>query len=298
MIERRFFFVHVQKTAGTALLRRMKSYFGPERSTRTTPTGTIPDVALVHEQLAERFAARRDEIQVITGHFPLAVTELLRADFTTLTVLREPVERTLSYLRHHRVLLTEDRDVPLEEIYEDPFRYHGLVHNHMVKMFALTPATMTAGALTHVEFEPHHLELAKERLATVDVVGVQERFEEFCAELERRFGWDLGPPIFANRTKPVEVATRSGPASPRTTPSTWSCSSSPATNSPPEPPILRAVLSEIWREVHAETERVTRRSGPGPRDRSTGRRTRTRWRSGCGSSPRRPRCGAGRARRR
>jgi hypothetical protein len=202
----RYFFVHVQKTAGTALLRRMKHAFGTRAIYPDDSDGSPPDSVLVHEHLAERFAARRDEIRVITGHFPLCVAEMLDADFTTLTVLREPVERTLSYLRHHRVLLTEDRDLPLVEIYEDPFRFQGLVHNHMVKMFALTPDTMTAGVLTPVRFERHHLELAKERLATVDVVGVQERFEEFCAELERRFGWDLGPAMFANRTEPVEVS--------------------------------------------------------------------------------------------
>jgi hypothetical protein len=206
MSDERFFFVHVQKTAGTALLRRMKHAFGQTAIYPDASDGELPDAVLVHEQLAERFAARRDEIRVITGHFPLCVAEILDADFTTLTILREPVERTLSYLRHHRVLLTEDRDVPLEEIYADPFRFQGLVHNHMVKMFALTPETMTAGVLTPVQFEAHHLELAKERLATVDVVGVQERFEDYCSELERRFGWDLGPPMFANRTEHVEVS--------------------------------------------------------------------------------------------
>jgi hypothetical protein len=199
----RFFFVHVQKTAGTALLRRLKSWFPSEAIYPDPSDGIIPDAVLVHEQLAERYAVRRDEIRVITGHFPLCVAEMLPDPFTTLTVLREPVERTLSYLRHHRWLLNEDR--PLEEVYADPFRFHGLVHNHMVKMFALTPETMKAGALTHVDFEPAHLALAKERLATVDVVGVQERFEEFCAELERRYRWDLGPPLFANRTEPVDV---------------------------------------------------------------------------------------------
>jgi hypothetical protein len=203
---RRFFFVHLQKTAGTALLRRMKQSFGMTPIYPNDSDGPLPEAVLVHEHLAERFAARRDEIRIVTGHFPLCVAELLDADFTTFTVLREPVERTLSYLRHHRVLLQEDRETPLEEIYDDPFRFQGLVHNHMVKMFALTPDTMTAGALTPVDFEPHHLDLAKERLATVDVVGVQERFEEFCGELERRFGWDLGDPVFANRTEPVEVS--------------------------------------------------------------------------------------------
>jgi hypothetical protein len=201
----RFFFVHVQKTAGTALLRRLKHHFGSTAVYPDDSDGLLPEAVLVHEDLQARYRVRRDEIQVVTGHFPLAVVELLPDPFRTLTILREPVDRTLSYLRHHRVLLRKDRNTPIEDIYADPFRYHGLIHNHMVKMFALTPETMTAGALTHVEFEPHHLELAKERLATVDVVGVQERFEDFCDELERRFGWDLGPPMFANRTEQIDV---------------------------------------------------------------------------------------------
>jgi hypothetical protein len=206
VIVQRYFFVHLQKTAGTALLRRMRAAFGEQAIYPDASDGDVVDAVLVHEHLAERFAVRADEIRVVTGHFPLCVAEMLPADFKTMTVLRDPVERTLSYLRHHRKLRQEDRETPIEAIYDDPFRYHGLIHNHMVKMFALTEETMTAGALTHVEFVPEHLELAKQRLATVDVIGVQERFDDFCAEVERRFGWDLGPPLYANRTDPVEVS--------------------------------------------------------------------------------------------
>ena len=78
-------FVHVQKTAGTALLRRMKAYFGTEGVYPDDSDGILPDAVLVHELLGERFAARGDQIKVITGHFPLAVAEILPADFTTLT---------------------------------------------------------------------------------------------------------------------------------------------------------------------------------------------------------------------
>jgi hypothetical protein len=202
--ERRFFFVHLQKTAGNTLTKRMKHAFGKRAVYPGETDGTMPAAVLKPEQLTERFAARRDEIRVVTGHFPLCVSELLDADFTTLTVLREPVARTLSYLRHRRMRLFGDRDVPLEEIYDEPRWFQGLVHNHMVKMFALTTETMTAGARTPMHFEPAHLALAKERLATVDVIGVQERFDEFCDELARRYRLDLGPPLVTNRTDPVE----------------------------------------------------------------------------------------------
>jgi hypothetical protein len=204
----RFFFVHVQKTAGTALFTRLKRHFG-KRS--VYPDASDGDVLTVMPQLSvdvlrDRWRERRGEIRVVTGHFPLCTTELLGERFTTLTALREPVERTLSYLRHHRMLTPEDRDKSLEAIYEDDFRYHALIHNHMVKMFALTPSEMTDGALSRVEFTVDHLDRAKQQLATVDFVGLQEGFDEFCATLQQRFGWDLGAPLHANRTEPVEVS--------------------------------------------------------------------------------------------
>jgi hypothetical protein len=204
----RFFFVHVQKTAGTALFTRLKRHFG-KRS--VYPDASDGDVLTVMPQLSvdvlrDRWRERRDEIRVVTGHFPLCTTEVLGERFTTLTVVREPVDRTLSYLRHHRMLTPEDRDKSLEAIYEDDFGYHALIHNHMVKMFALTPSEMTDGALSRVEFTLDHLDRAKQQLATVDVVGLQEGFDEFCATLQQRFDWKLGAPLYANRTEAIEVS--------------------------------------------------------------------------------------------
>jgi Sulfotransferase family len=202
----RFFFVHVQKTAGTSLIKRLAHTFGQAGVYPNKTDGEIVSCVISVEHLLSRWRARNDEIRVVSGHFPLCTTELLGADFTTLTLLREPVERTLSYLRHHRVLTPAERDRPLEAIYDDSFRFHGLVHNHMVKMFSLTPAEMTGGMLTRVDFTPERLERAKERLAGIDAIGLQEDFDEFCVELTRRFGWRLGEPLHANRTEHFEVS--------------------------------------------------------------------------------------------
>lgn len=204
----RFFFVHVQKTGGTALYKRLKHHFGqagvyPDRSDGD-PVTVAPQLSV--DVLVDRWPVRSDEVRVVAGHFPLCTTELLGGPFTTLTVLRDPVERTLSYLRHHRTLTPADRDAPLEAIYDDEFRFRSMVHNQMVKMLSLTVGEMTAGMLTTVDFSPARLERAKQRLAAVDAVGLQERFEDFCTELEERFGWDLGAPLFANRTAPIEVS--------------------------------------------------------------------------------------------
>jgi hypothetical protein len=216
--KQRWFFVHVQKTGGTDLFTRIggdpsipldhNRWFDESAIYPNDTDGDVFTVApqLSVDQLVRRWKDRRDEIRIVLGHFPKCTVELLDADFTILTVLREPVERTLSFLRHHRRLIREDKDKPLEEIYEDPLRFDALLHNHMVKMFALRTEEMTDGMLTKVDFTPAHLERAKEQLASTDVVGLQEEFESFCRELEARFGWPLGRPFYANRTQPVDVS--------------------------------------------------------------------------------------------
>src|SRR5689334_23446783 len=120
----RFFFVHILKTGGTDLFTRLggdptivvdHDYTFTERE--IYPNATDGDVFTVAPQMAvdqlqARWQARRDEIRIVMGHFPLATVQLLDADFTTLTVVREPVERTLSFLRHHRKMTPADRDKP------------------------------------------------------------------------------------------------------------------------------------------------------------------------------------------
>ena len=207
--DKRFFFVHIQKTGGTSLFRliRVGQVFTDAEVYPNRSDGDLynlgPQVSVSH--LTSRWIERGDEIRLVAGHFPLCTTQLLGGGFTTLTLLREPVERTLSYLRHFRASTPEASDKPLEEIYEDPVRFRRLVHNHMVKMFALKPSEMDSGMMTEIHFTPAHLARAKEQLATVDVLGLSERFEDFRVELVQRFGWQLGDTIYANRTPHVKV---------------------------------------------------------------------------------------------
>ncbi len=205
----RYLFVHIQKTGGIALRERLINHFGaravyPARGV----DGEDPvELVLSVDHLRRRLAARGDEIRVVAGHFPLCTAELLDGEWTTLTLLREPVARTLSYLRHHRENVRADRARSLEEIYDDPSRFHGFVENHMTRMLSLTPAEIADRAmLTRVRMGRERLERAKEALARVDAVGLQERFEAFCDELSARFGWQLGEPEVVNASAPTEVS--------------------------------------------------------------------------------------------
>jgi hypothetical protein len=136
----------------------------------------------------------------------LSTTEVLGAPFITLTVLRPPVERTLSYLRHQKKVAPGMKDVPMEVIYDDAFRFEGLIHNHMVRMLSLTPAEMEQGdgALSTVDYTPERLEMAKEGLASLDLFGLQPHLDELCDELTARYGLDMGDPIRSNESPPAE----------------------------------------------------------------------------------------------
>lgn len=200
----RYFFLHLQKTGGTALWQRLTDAFEPAALYPGPGDGDPPRSTLDVAHLLDRWPTRRRDVRILTGHFPLCTTELLGDEFLVFTALRDPVERVLSALRDQQARAPEVRGRPLVEIYEDPLRRR-LLDNHMAKMLAMTVDDMTDGALTEIDVDAALLDRASRRLDALAVVGVQEHFDEFCAELEARFGWQLGPPRYANRTRPVPV---------------------------------------------------------------------------------------------
>ena len=207
-----FFVAHMQKTAGTTLRDRLRATFAEEHiypNGSDGPDGRISVIAVSH--LQERWAARGDEIQLLTGHFPVRTAELLPTDrrFVTMTVLRDPVERVLSFLRHQaaRRQRGATEDTPLVELYEDPFRFEAMIQNHMTRMLSLSPEEMVPGdgVLAKVPYTQERLDIAKDALANLDVFGLQHQLEEFCDELGTRFGLDTGDPLRSNTTEPAEV---------------------------------------------------------------------------------------------
>lgn len=192
--DQKFFFIHVMKTAGWTLRKHMMANF--EEDEFFPCEALEPDMLKANIQLdylTALPASRRARIRAYSGHFPFVAVELLGEKVTTITILRDPVERTLSLLRQRKVIHHRDEAISLEEIYEDEFLFPALIRDHQAKLFALTVDDELGSYMRALEIDSDRLELAKQNVESVDVVGTQDRFDELVSELERRFGWRRGP---------------------------------------------------------------------------------------------------------
>jgi Sulfotransferase family len=184
----KFFFIHVMKTGGGTLRRHLQANFerGEVYPGRADQNKRQANTSL--EYLTSLSPQRMEQIKVFSGHFPYLAVNLLGGEFTTLTILRDPVERTLSFLRSRQ----QEQGGKLEAIYEEPFTFQGRILNHQTKVFSLTEIDHPDSYLKNLDVNRERLELAKANLERIDVIGTQERFGDFCAELSERFGWRFG----------------------------------------------------------------------------------------------------------
>lgn len=208
---KRYFTVHLQKTAGTTLRDRLRLSLKPREIYPHMSDG--PDILsaiITLSHLEKRWKKRKDEIRLVHGHFPLSTTNVLGVPFTTLSVLRPPLERTLSYLRHQREVVPADKDKSFEEIYDDPIRFHSIIRNHMTRMFGMSVKQMRRfdGCYGDLPDTQWLLERAKAGVASLDYLGVQPEFETFWKELAKAEGFEVSASRNSNATKPMKASKR------------------------------------------------------------------------------------------
>lgn len=226
--EESVFFLHVMKTAGSTLfweLRRQYTgeqlwpdpeldfrYDGPKLDVRHHLS--VPYLASLPEE-------RRRRILLYSGHLPFVARETM-GDVATVTILRDPIERTISLLRQFRRTAPQVQDpsrrppladASLEEVYAHPDVFEPLVHNHQTKLFSMRMSDDPQGYLDVLDIDEGRLEVAKENLAAAEVVGLTERYPDFLDAVETRFGWTVTRAARHNETprdamQPVSGALR------------------------------------------------------------------------------------------
>lgn len=181
------YFLHIHKTAGSALGQILDAHFAHHE---ICPARVWPEL---RDLTAEELAPYR----LFRGHF-LDFRDRLARPPRIITLLRDPVERSLS--TYYFIQRNTDHHL------------HGLSHELSLAEFLHDKRTMQSVANLQTRWilansrpswTPHETEarlvaegvdLVEEAaafLATLDLVGVAERFDEYVPPLYRLMGWPL-----------------------------------------------------------------------------------------------------------
>jgi hypothetical protein len=178
-------FIHIPKSAGTTLGTLLRRHYG-EQFIRINTSG-----AWDAEELRGRVrsALAKPGVRVVQGHVPFGLRESFPADAQYATLLRDPVERTLSQYHHlvtrvgrwrHEHLPPPSPDLALA----DCFGARNYIADDL-------QTRMVCGIGSRIDpLPPDALEQAKRNLRErFTYVGTTERFDDFLALLNAGLGW-------------------------------------------------------------------------------------------------------------
>lgn len=196
----KLYFLHIQKTAGTTFYFTLDEKFDPED---ICPTRFWRQFL----KLAKHDLRQLRQYRLFRGHFGYTIPQFLRKPPVCLTVLRDPIQRSISHYEHIR---REPKD-----------RRHKLVRgqNMDLKAFAQHPETRLAilnlqtrsisfdlgmkqirkirgfaargvlGTVIEERSDEEMLAIAKTRIDEFPFVGLVERFQDSLFLLSYVFGW-------------------------------------------------------------------------------------------------------------
>ncbi|MEH7237273.1 sulfotransferase family 2 domain-containing protein [Bacillus sp. JJ1562] len=156
-------FMHIQKTAGSTLRSILNKEFGKENTWFGRTLDELPK-------------DRIDELKCVGGHFEYGIHENFTRPYTYLTMLREPVDRVLSYYYFLK-------NNPARSKYDE-------VINMDLDMFLQNYKKQTSNYQTkRIAGGEINLEKAKQNLISdFSFIGLTERFDESLELMKKVYG--------------------------------------------------------------------------------------------------------------
>jgi hypothetical protein len=179
VIEVKFFFDHLPKTAGTSLHTFFCDAFGEDNISPQNVNHSFNSFCTLYNQKS-----------IICGHFSFKVHDLLPKDRFSMTIIREPIERSLS---QYSMIKNDciDANISQGERFIKHNELEELLHNefcinyfsniqciHFASFFHSSPGMLSQDEL---------LRLARKGLDQYDLVGTTERLSEFVDCLKKYF---------------------------------------------------------------------------------------------------------------
>lgn len=185
------FFMHIPKTAGMS----MRLYLGGQYRAQDVCPAVRWQGVLGREEELKRY-------RLVHGHFRYNLRELAAPDAKMLVMLREPLRRTVSALRHLQrdPSFHHDHEVAKSLSLSEMLRHPDLMRNQQNVQARFLCASLPAAKISaylrkelaqdpaadagDIE-EPPELPLAQDRLTSIDFVGLAENINAVVSEMAR-----------------------------------------------------------------------------------------------------------------
>lgn len=171
-------FLHLPKTAGTSLRNLFVKHLGEERVSKGLNMRL--DEALVHYA----------DLNAICGHFHAEQGQPLPADRVSITVLRDPIDRFLSYFyfrkfdAQNHAVDQRVRSMDIEQFIDE------LTNRDLDELNIQTSLLYPLGTESMAMLSwPERVIAAKRAIDRIDYVGIHGDIDDFACMISARMGW-------------------------------------------------------------------------------------------------------------
>lgn len=184
--------IHTMKTGGTSLRRAMASVAGldgiypSDEDLAELPNRWYPGPRDLLDTVED---PQRPRARVVIGHLPYVFADAMTPRPKVVTVVREPVARTISIIEHRRRRSPDYSDASYDDMLDQDHFVERQVRDYQTKVFALDSLEECPDHVNvALEIDDDRFQRALTRLEQVDVLGLTEDMPDFLDRLATTFG--------------------------------------------------------------------------------------------------------------